>query len=137
MSGKTPDAAPAADAPPPSGQPASTDQAKGHGGLSLFVVVARMTGMLVGVAALSAWGLHRFGELTAGLNTPLPFGVEKAEYARQMAEYQRRLTEALLTEYHEIFLITAVICAVGALGSILLPGRQQTESVSGSLKSTR
>jgi hypothetical protein len=95
--------------------------------------------MLVGVAALSAWGLHRFRELTAGLNTPLPFGVEKAEFERQMAAYQRGLTEALLTEYHEIFLITAAICALGALGSVLLPStrRQQTGSVSGSLRSTR
>jgi MFS family permease len=111
-----------------------------HGVASAFVVVARMTGMLVGVAALSAWGLHRFRELTADLNTPLPFGVEPAEFQRQFAEYQRRLTEALLTEYHEIFLITAVICAFGALGSVFLPSRpggQQTESVSGSLSSTR
>lgn len=110
-----------------------------HGVASAFVVVARMTGMLVGVAALSAWGLHRFEELTSGLNTPLPFGVPPAEYQAQLAEYRRRLTEALLTEYHEIFLITAAICVVGALGSLLLPGRQrqQVESASGSLNSTR
>ncbi|GLZ36320.1 putative triacylglyceride transporter [Lentzea sp. NBRC 105346] len=110
-----------------------------HGVASAFVVVARMTGMLVGVAALSAWGLHRFQELTASLNTPLPFGVPADEFKRQLAEYQHKLSDALLTEYHEIFLITSAICVAGALGSLLLPGRarQHVESDSGSLKSAR
>lgn len=92
-----------------------------HGVASSAVVVARMTGMLIGVAALSAWGLHRFRELTATLDTPLTFGLPADEAKRLIDEYRQALTGALLTEYHEIFLITAVICVVGAALSLLMP----------------
>ncbi len=94
-----------------------------HGVASAAVVVARMTGMLVGVAGLSAWGLHRFQELTADLDTPLPFGMSPEEFTEKAAAYKTALTDALLTEYHEIFWITAVICGLGAVFSLLLPGR--------------
>jgi MFS family permease len=90
------------------------------------VVVARMTGMLIGVAALTGWGLYRFGVLTADLDTPLPIGVTADEFALQLANYQTSLTAALLTEYHEIFLLTAGICIIGAAMSLFLPGRIRT-----------
>ncbi|WP_214411122.1 MFS transporter [Sphaerisporangium fuscum] len=100
-----------------------TTPAERHGVAAAAVVVARMMGMLLGVAALSAWGFHRFQSLTAHLDTPLPFGVEQAEYARRLAEYTGKVQAALHTEYTEIFLLTAILCGVGAFVALALPAR--------------
>ncbi|MBB5872366.1 multidrug resistance protein [Allocatelliglobosispora scoriae] len=94
-----------------------------HGIASAALVVARMMGMLVGVAALSAWGLHRFQEFTADLPTPLPFTMTAAEFKAAMTAYEQAIREALRAEYHEIFLATAAICALGALIALFLPRR--------------
>jgi hypothetical protein len=94
-----------------------------HGAASAAVVVARMMGMLVGIAAVAAWGLHRFHQLTADLPAPLPFGVEAAVFERRLIAYERALQGALHVEYREIFLITAGICAAGALVAMSLGGR--------------
>ena len=96
-----------------------------HGIASAGVVVARMSGMLVGVAALSAWGLHRFRELTADLATPLPFGVQPDVYQRLLAAYQLAVQAALRTQYREVFLLTVVVCLLGAAGAVLLDRRHQ------------
>lgn len=98
--------------------------AREHGVASAGVVVARMTGMLVGVAALSAWGLHRFHSLTADLAVPLPFGKDPAVAARELAEYRVAVDAALLTQYTEIFLITSVVCAAGAVLALWLAPRR-------------
>jgi hypothetical protein len=80
--------------------------------------------MLIGVAALSAYGLHRFTELTATLDTPLPFGVDPATYAARLAEYTASVNGALLTQYQEIFGAMAWVCAAGAVAATLLGGRR-------------
>ncbi|MGH3913132.1 MAG: MFS transporter [Pseudonocardiaceae bacterium] len=90
-----------------------------HGVASAAVVVARMTGMLLGVATLSAWGLHRFRELTAELDLPLS--------PEEFASYQLGLEAALRTQYREIFLLAAVVCLLGAVCTLLL-GRLSSDS---------
>jgi MFS family permease len=96
-----------------------------HGVAAAGVVVARMTGMLVGVAALATWGLHRFHTLTATLNPPLPLGQPPAQLEREFAAYRSAVNSALLTQYTEIFFITAFVCVGGALLALLI-GRRRT-----------
>jgi MFS family permease len=103
-----------------------------HGVASSMVVVARMTGMLVGVAALSAWGLHRFHSLTANLPTPLPFGKPKEQFDQEFAIYRGLVDNALLTEYQEIFLIASVGCGVAALLALLIGSQVQRVPAGGS-----
>ena len=95
-----------------------------HGVAAAGVVVARMTGMLIGVAALAAWGLHRFHTLTASLDTPLPFGKSPEEARREIAAYRSAVDSALLTQYTEIFLITSFICLGGAVLALFIVGRR-------------
>jgi len=94
-----------------------------HGVASAAVVVARMMGMLIGIAAVSAWGFYRFQSLTAHLDTPLPFGVEPDEYARRLSEYTAAVQAALHVEYTEMFLVTAFICLIGAGLACFIPRR--------------
>lgn len=96
-----------------------------HGVASAAVVVARMLGMLLGVAALSGWGIHRFHQLTADLTPPLPLGMTTEEFRRASSEYTEALRAALRTQYSEVFMITAALCVLGAVVCLALPGRDR------------
>jgi MFS family permease len=99
-----------------------SSRAEDHGAASAAVVAARMMGMLVGIGALAAWGLHRFQVLTARLTFPLPFGISGPEFDARRAAYERAVRLALHAEYGEIFRITAVVCALAALWALGLGG---------------
>jgi MFS family permease len=91
-----------------------------HGSVASVVVVSRMMGMLIGIAVLAAFGLHRFRELTSALVPPLPIGPGAESFAQDLQAYEQALRAALRTEYREIFLITAGVCLVAAAVSLVL-----------------
>jgi MFS family permease len=92
-----------------------------HGIASAAVVVARMTGMLIGLAALSAWGFYRFNQIIAGLSAQVPANaslIERLQAQGQM--YQKAFAEM----YGGIFTVTAIVCVVGALLGLLVSSRR-------------
>jgi MFS family permease len=91
-----------------------------HGIASAAVVVARMTGMLIGVAALSAWGFYRLPQLVAKLSAAVP---AHASLATRIAAQATMYRQAFADMYGEIFTVTAVVCVVGALLALLLSSR--------------
>jgi MFS family permease len=87
-----------------------------HGLASSLVVLARTVGMLLGLSALTAFGIRRFYEL---LNqAPPPSVSSSADVAAQAAAIQARAAAALLQEYHEIFAITVGICLLAAVVAV-------------------
>jgi len=98
-----------------------------HGIASAAVVVARMIGMLIGIAALSAWGLYRFNqyfqERLAAM--PAPDVTTPAGKVAQLARLQQATVDAYVLQYGEIFTITAWVCAVGAVFGLLIAGRAE------------
>ncbi|BBY97136.1 MFS transporter [Mycolicibacterium fallax] len=89
-----------------------------HGIASSLVVVARMIGMLVGVAALTAWGLYRFNQILAEL--PKATG---DTLAAKLAAEGHRYQLAFSMQYGEMFFVTALICLAGAAIGLFIARR--------------
>jgi MFS family permease len=93
-----------------------------HGIASAAVVVARMTGMLIGVAALSAWGLYRFNQNLSHLSATIP---PDASVLERVSIQGKQYLQAFADMYGDIFEVTVVICVVGALLGLLIGGRHE------------
>jgi MFS family permease len=89
-----------------------------HGLVSSLVVTARTVGMLAALSALTAFGLHRFYQLL-----PPPPGGNLTLHDR-LKILENNITLALVAEYHEIFRLAAVLCAVAAVIAGLTLGRR-------------
>jgi MFS family permease len=80
-----------------------------HGLASSLVVLARVMGMLIGLSALTAFGLFRFHQI---LGTPL---LTDPDVRARIDHLARLVAAAFLQEYREIFTIAAGLCLLAAI----------------------
>ncbi len=84
-------------------------RAQNHGLASSLVVLARVMGMLVGLSALTAFGLYRFRQI---LGTPQ---LTDPDVRSRVDHLARLVAAAFLQEYREIFTIAAGLCILAAV----------------------
>ena len=80
-----------------------------HGLATSLVVLARTMGMLVGLSALTAFGLYRFHQI---LGTPV---LTDPDLRSRIDHLARLVAAAFLQEYREIFSVAAAMCVLAAL----------------------
>ncbi|HXB03577.1 MAG TPA: MFS transporter [Candidatus Angelobacter sp.] len=80
-----------------------------HGLATSLVVLARTMGMLVGLSALTAFGLYRFHQI---LGTPV---LTDPSLRARVDHLARLVAAAFLQEYREIFTLAAALCVLAAL----------------------
>jgi MFS family permease len=96
------------------------------GSASALVTVMRMVGMIVGLAALTAWALSRFKALVAPYPLPLPAsGESAASYAARVSAYNLQvIVPAAHQVYTDVFAVAAVLCLAALVPAWLLWRRQ-------------
>lgn len=87
---------------------------------SALVTVSRMVGMVVGLSALSSWGVRRFNTLAADITTPIvqPPGVSDAEFKAMQDAAAAATKAAAHTVFGEFFVIAAVIIGLAIVPAL-------------------
>jgi MFS family permease len=82
-----------------------------------MLTIARMVGMMVGLAVLTTWGLAEFHRRVDPYKLPLPRqGQSDRVYHRLVERYQTHVTHAALFVFDRLFLVAACLClAAGVL----------------------
>ena len=93
---------------------------------SSVITVLRMVGMIVGLAALTSWGLGRFHEIITAFKPPAGVTPFSAPYQAALSKYA---TFAGHEVYTSIFLAAGIICLVAIIPALLLEGRKSSPYV--------
>jgi len=93
---------------------------------SALVTVMRMVGMMVGLSALSSWGIRRFNALMAG--HPIPWqtsDMSDSQYKALTEAYGKATDSALNAVYSEFFLIASIIALAAVVPALFFLRRHR------------
>ena len=97
--------------------------AREYGVASSLVVLSRNVGMVVGLSALTAFGLARLQQIAVGRHCDT-LTAGPGSLVDKLNAYETCVRGALLQEYREIFLVAAVLCGLAAVVAVItLPSR--------------
>lgn len=97
-----------------------------HGLAASLVVLVRTLGMLLSLSVLTAYGVHRFYQLVNS-GPALRLIPGSPDFAAQKHLYEQRVSDALVAEYHGVFLVAAGLCAAAAFLAALSLSAPSTE----------
>ena len=80
-----------------------------------------MVGMILGLAALTSWGLSRFRLLAAAFKPPAGLVPFSTEYNNLYAHY---IVLSAHEVYTDIFLAAGILCLIAIIPSLFLQGRK-------------
>jgi hypothetical protein len=91
-----------------------------------FVVVARMLGMTLGLAALAAWGVGHFEALTSAIQFPiLEIGQTAHEFEEQLSHYNNQVFLSGLSIFHNFLRFAAATLLIAILPSLMVSDRRR------------
>lgn len=85
------------------------------------LTIARMIGMMVGLASLTTWGLAEFDRRAARHLLPVRArGQSERAYKALLDRYEENIAAAALYVFDRLFLVAAVLCVLAAVASLWL-----------------
>jgi fluoride ion exporter CrcB/FEX len=82
---------------------------------SSLIVMMRMIGMIIGLSAITSWGMDRFHLMTASMSLT------------EIITVPEQLVKSLLALFHDFFLASAGLCLIAVLPALWL-GRKKKPS---------
>ena len=94
-----------------------------------IITSSRIIGMTLGIAALSAWGGNKFGDLIAGIPLPIPTAGDTAsQIMEKTASFESNITGVGISLFNDFFTAAAVLCLITVIPCLFVTNKNSSSS---------